>query len=58
MYVSPEGPIRVVGSTSQPAAGTIGHTLALLVTPFNFALAEQLWAIPLGSNSTIAIVTT
>ena len=58
MYVSPEGPIRIVASASQPAANTIGHTLSFLTTPFNFALAEQLWAQPIGANSTVAIVTT
>ena len=58
LFVSPQAAIRVVASAGQPAANTVGHTLGFLTTPFNFALAEQLWGIPLGSNSTIAIVTT
>lgn len=49
MYVSPQGPIMVVALAGgiAPVPSTPGHVLNpfMMPGPFNFTLAEQLWAI-------------
>jgi hypothetical protein len=55
MLISPEDRIMIVAAGSQPAATTIGHTIAFAELPFYFPLAEQVWAIALGDVTTVIV---
>jgi hypothetical protein len=57
MLISAEHSILIVGAASLPAATTIGHSISLLVEPFYFPLAEQVWAIATQSNCSVTVTT-
>lgn len=58
LYATFTDRVQVVASASQPPANAVGMPLANLSVPFNFTLAEALWAQSLSLNSCTATVTT
>jgi hypothetical protein len=57
MLISPQGPVMIIASASQPLATAVGHGLDFLSVPFPFTLAEQVWAIALNSNCNVIVTT-
>ena len=57
MIISPELPIMVVFSASQPAATVVGHPLSFMYQPFYSPLSEQAWAIARNGSGNVIVST-